>query len=140
MYFGERLKKEREKRAWSQVELAEKIYVSRQSVSKWETGKNYPSIEVIINLSDLFNITIDELLRSDDKLTEKVIQDSKQQFGWGSYLLSGVGVLLGIIVVSLIKNNGLNWISIGRGIGAAIFIYLICLFFYKGSKRVEQNS
>ena len=60
------------------TELAEKIYVSRQSVSKWETGKNYPSIEVIIALSDLFGITIDELLRSDEELKEKVIQDSKQ--------------------------------------------------------------
>lgn len=78
MFFGERLKQEREKRNWSQTYLAEKIYVSRQSVSKWENGKNYPSIEVIINLSDLFGITIDELLRSDEELTEKVIRDSKQ--------------------------------------------------------------
>jgi len=37
--------------------------VSRQSDSKWETGKNYPSIEIIINLSDLFEITTDELLK-----------------------------------------------------------------------------
>src|SRR5699024_2729378 len=58
--------------------LSEKIHVSRQSVSKWETGKNYPSIEVIIDLSDLFDITIDELLRSDEELKEKVIRDSKQ--------------------------------------------------------------
>ena len=78
MFFGDRLKKEREKREWSQVYLSEKLHVSRQSVSKWETGKNYPSIEVIIELSDLFGITIDELLRSDEELTEKVIQDSKQ--------------------------------------------------------------
>jgi DNA-binding XRE family transcriptional regulator len=48
MIFSERLKQEREKRNWSQNDLAEKIHVSRQSVSKWETGKNYPSIEVII--------------------------------------------------------------------------------------------
>ncbi|MER2129280.1 helix-turn-helix transcriptional regulator [Solibacillus sp.] len=78
MIFSERLKKERETRDWSQTELAEKLHVSRQSVSKWETGKNYPSIEVIIDLSDLFGITIDELLRSDKELKEKVIQDSKQ--------------------------------------------------------------
>jgi transcriptional regulator with XRE-family HTH domain len=78
MIFSERLKREREKKGWSQAELAEKIHVSRQSVSKWETGKNYPNIEVIIDLSDLFGITIDELLRSDEELKEKVIQDSKQ--------------------------------------------------------------
>ncbi|MDQ0429221.1 transcriptional regulator with XRE-family HTH domain [Planomicrobium stackebrandtii] len=78
MVFSERLKSEREKKGWSQADLADKIHVSRQSVSKWETGKNYPSIEVIINLSDLFGVTIDELLRSDEELKDKVIQDSKQ--------------------------------------------------------------
>ena len=78
MIFNERLKKEREKRGWSQTDLAEKIHVSRQSVSKWETGKNYPSIEIIIELSDLFGITIDEMLRSDKDLKEQVIQDSKK--------------------------------------------------------------
>lgn len=78
MIFSERLKKEREKRNWSQNDLAEKIHVSRQSVSKWETGKNYPSIEVLINLSDLFQITVDELLRSDEELKEKIIRESKQ--------------------------------------------------------------
>ena len=87
MNFSERLKKEREKRGWSQNDLAEKIHVSRQAVSKWETGKNYPSIEVIINLSDLFGITIDELLRSDEELKEKVIQDSKKLAypGWKTF-------------------------------------------------------
>ncbi|MCM3112867.1 helix-turn-helix domain-containing protein [Lederbergia lenta] len=78
MNFSDRLKREREKKGWSQAELADKIHVSRQSVSKWETGKNYPNIEIIIDLSDLFGITIDELLRSDEELKEKVIQDSKQ--------------------------------------------------------------
>ncbi|UWJ18750.1 helix-turn-helix domain-containing protein [Bacillus cereus] len=78
MIFSERLKEEMEKRNWSQNDLAEKLHVSRQSVSKWETGKNYPSIEIIIHLSDLFGITIDELLRSDEELTQKVIEDSKQ--------------------------------------------------------------
>lgn len=78
MNFGEKLKSERKNRGWSQEELAEKLFVSRQSVSKWENNQNYPSIEIIIKVSDLFGITIDELLRSDEELTKKVIKDSKQ--------------------------------------------------------------
>ncbi|WP_047980262.1 helix-turn-helix domain-containing protein [Ornithinibacillus contaminans] len=78
MEFGEKLKKERTNRGWSQEELAEKLFVSRQSVSKWENGQNYPSIEVLLKVSDLFEVTVDELLRSDDELKEKVINDSKQ--------------------------------------------------------------
>jgi len=137
MSFGDRLKKEREKRGWSQVYLAEKIHVSRQSVSKWETGKNYPSIEVIIDLSDLFGITIDELLRSDDELKEKVIQDSKQKLSWQSHFLIGIGVLIGIVLVSTIKHGGIDWMSIGRAAGVTALLFLTYFLFRKGAKRVE---
>ncbi|RCX17700.1 DNA-binding XRE family transcriptional regulator [Fontibacillus phaseoli] len=78
MIFAEKLKAERKKQGWSQEELAAKLFVSRQSVSKWENGQNYPNIEVIIHISDLFGLTIDELLRSDEELTKKVIKDSKK--------------------------------------------------------------
>jgi transcriptional regulator with XRE-family HTH domain len=115
MIFSERLKKEREKRDWSQHELAEKIHVSRQSVSKWETGKNYPSIEVIIHLSDLFGITIDELLRSDEELKEKVIRDSKQlahpkmKVFFDSVFMFGVLLLASkLLILALNKIGGME--------------------------------
>ncbi len=100
MMFSERLKKEREKAGWSQAELAEKLHVSRQSVSKWETGKNYPSIETVIHLSDLFGITIDALLRSDEELKEKVIQDGRQLAYPKWKLFFDVLVVIGLLLVS----------------------------------------
>ncbi|MGF2769252.1 helix-turn-helix domain-containing protein [Bacillus cereus] len=109
MIFSERLKEEREKRNWSQNDLAEKIHVSRQSVSKWETGKNYPSIEIIIHLSDLFGITIDELLRSDEELTQKIIEDSKQlaypkwKVFFDSLFMIGVFLFIAKIVVWMLN-------------------------------------
>lgn len=115
MTFNERLKKEREKKGWSRAELAEKIYVSRQSVSKWETSKNYPSIEIIIKLSDLFGITIDELLRSDEELKKKVVEDGRQlaypkwKVFFDSLFLLGVFLLvLKIIVMALNNFSGTN--------------------------------
>lgn len=66
------------KKGWTQDELAEKLFVSRQSVSKWEKGLNYPSIETLLKISDLFDISLDELLKSDEELTKKVIKESKQ--------------------------------------------------------------
>lgn len=107
--FSEQLKREREKLGWSQAELAEKLHVSRQSVSKWETGKNYPSIEVIIDLSDLFGITIDELLRGDDGLKEKVIQDSRQlAYPKWKALFDSVFLLGVLLLVVKIVIIGLN--------------------------------
>ncbi|KOS29275.1 XRE family transcriptional regulator [Bacillus anthracis] len=118
MILSERLKEERQKRNWSQSDLAEKIHVSRQSVSKWETGKNYPSIEIIIHLSDLFGITIDELLRSDEELTQKVIEDSKQlaypkwKFFFDSLFMMGVFLFITKIVVWILNKFAVANIAI----------------------------
>lgn len=51
----------------SQEELAEKLGVSRQSVSKWETGQSVPDLEKIIKLSDLFGVSVDELVREEER-------------------------------------------------------------------------
>ncbi len=135
MIFSERLKKEREKRDWSQTDLAEKIHVSRQSVSKWETGKNYPSIEVIIDLSDLFGITIDEMLRSDKELKEKVIQDSKKlaypkwKVFFDSVFLLGVFLLVvKLIIFGLNYFVGTNIVILeGLSKGVVSFLPLILM-------------
>lgn len=77
MILSEHLKQEREKRHWSQDQLTNKLNVTRQSVSKWENNKGLPSMEILIEISDLLHITVDELLRSDAELKKKVIRDSK---------------------------------------------------------------
>lgn len=65
MNFSKQLKGYREKRELSQEELAEKIYVTRQTISKWENNRTYPDIHNLIALSILFNITLDELIKGD---------------------------------------------------------------------------
>ncbi|MCO4365754.1 helix-turn-helix domain-containing protein [Staphylococcus agnetis] len=144
MTFGEKLKTEREKMSWSQDQFAEKIHVSRQSVSKWETDKNYPSIEILINISDLFNITIDELLRSDENLKNKVISDSKNsyRFDFKTELLTILGIIISIIFVSYLKYTELNWISIFDSIiTTGAILYLIHLLFPNwNDKNLNSNS
>ena len=66
MEFNEKLYYLRKQHSLTQEQLAEKLYVSRTAVSKWEQGKGYPSIESLKSISKLFDITIDELLSSDE--------------------------------------------------------------------------
>lgn len=136
--FGCELKKAREQRGWSQEYLAKQIHVSRQSISKWETGKNYPSIEVLISLSDLFGITVDELLRSDENLEEKVVQDSKQNHHWSSSILFWMGFLIGIFIVSIIKNDGLYWASMMEPVIITVLLTFSIFCIYKGKQAVTQ--
>jgi transcriptional regulator with XRE-family HTH domain len=65
MELAKIIKKHRELNHWSQEELAEKLHVSRQSISKWESGTNYPSLDILVSMSDLFDITLDHLVKGD---------------------------------------------------------------------------
>lgn len=65
MNFNKQLKLYRERDGYSQEELAEKIYVTRQTISKWENDHTYPDIHNLIALSTLFDVTLDELVKGD---------------------------------------------------------------------------
>lgn len=66
MEFHEKLQFLRKQQNWTQEQLAEKLYVSRTAVSKWELGKGYPNIESLKQLSSVFGISIDELLSGEE--------------------------------------------------------------------------
>ncbi|EZT42068.1 MULTISPECIES: helix-turn-helix domain-containing protein [Staphylococcus] len=110
MKFHEKLKQERKKLNLSQEDLANKINISRQSISKWEREKGYPNIETLIELSELFDITVDELLKGDDFLKDKIVKDSKKLKHPFLFNLGEVIGLLGLII--LISNFVLRGIRL----------------------------
>ncbi|MBQ7409888.1 MAG: helix-turn-helix transcriptional regulator [Clostridia bacterium] len=67
MKFNERLLDLRKKNGWSQEELGEKLGVSRQTISKWESGQTTPELEKLRNLAKLFNTSVDELINEEEK-------------------------------------------------------------------------
>jgi len=60
MELGKIIKENRINKNMSQDELADYLKVSRQSVSKWESGKNYPSLDVLVVMSDFFEVSLDD--------------------------------------------------------------------------------
>lgn len=68
MDIGSKLKNARAKSGMTQEAVAEKIGVSRQTVSNWENNKSYPDIASVINLSDLYSVSLDELLKGDEAM------------------------------------------------------------------------
>ena len=69
MEFHEKLQELRKTRGLTQEELAEALYVSRTAISKWESGRGYPSIDSLKEISNYFSVTIDELLSSEKLLS-----------------------------------------------------------------------
>ncbi len=70
MILAEKILALRKSNGWSQEELAEKIHVSRQSISKWESAAAIPDINRILELAKLFEVTTDYLLKDDIEKTE----------------------------------------------------------------------
>ena len=68
MDFGDRLKQIRMNQGLSQEQLAEKIGVSRQAITKWETGRGLPDVENMVILAEIFKMTLDELVLQEKKL------------------------------------------------------------------------
>ena len=71
MTFAEKLKELRKQKGISQEQLAEKIFVSRQAITKWENGNGLPDIENLISISSLFNESLDSLLSEEKSLISK---------------------------------------------------------------------
>ena len=78
MDFSEKLKQLRQNKKWTQDELAEKLFISRTAISKWESGRGFPSIESLKALSKVFDVSIDELL-SNSELISIAENDKKKQ-------------------------------------------------------------
>lgn len=81
MELGNQIKKYRNGLALSQDALAEKIYVSRQTISNWENGKSYPDVNSLVLLSEVFGTSIDNLIKGDvEIMKEHVRSEERNEF------------------------------------------------------------
>lgn len=130
MELNKQIKKYRMSMNLSQEELADKIYVSRQSISNWETGKNYPDIHSLLLMSLLFNVSVDQLIKGDVEIMKEEIkiEDSKKFSQYSiifSVLLGSVMIFTAPLVIYL------EWL----GAAIALILFLITFLF---SLKVEK--
>lgn len=98
--FYEKLQELRKSRGLTQEELAEALYVSRTAVSKWESGRGYPSIDSLKDISSYFSVSIDELL-SGEKLLSIAERENKSNMQNLCDMLIGILDLLSVTLIVL---------------------------------------
>lgn len=98
MKIGDKLKDARLKKSMTQEEVAEKLFVSRQSISNWENNKTYPDIGNVIALSDLYQISLDELLKGSDNFM-KHLEESTDIVKSNKKLIFFIGLALTAMIV-----------------------------------------
>ena len=80
MNIGNQIKKYREQLKISQEELADKIFVTRQTISNWENNKNYPDIKSLSLLSYNLNVSLDDLIKGDVEKMKEIIDEKEIKF------------------------------------------------------------
>ena len=100
MEFNEKLQELRKSRGLTQEELAEALFVSRTAISKWESGRGYPSIDSLKEISKYFSVSIDELLTG-EKLISIAEKENKSNIQKLCDLLTGIVDLFSFILIVL---------------------------------------
>ena len=106
MEFNEKLQELRKSRSLTQEELAEALFVSRTAISKWESGRGYPSIDSLKEISRYFSVTIDDLICSEEMIS--VAENEKKEFADKSLSLicNAMDILLAILLFIPAFGNG----------------------------------
>lgn len=132
MELGNQIRENRATHGLTQEELAERVFVTRQTVSNWETGKSCPDIQSLLMLSDLFGVTLDQLVKGDiETMKNQVNREDVRKFNRDRTLFSIL--LLAVIASALPLANALKaW-------GVALWALLAGLMLYFGW-RVEKTK
>ena len=102
MELGQQLKAHRKELGISQDELAEKIFVSRQSISNWENNKTYPDIHTLLLLAETFDVSLDELIKGDvEEMKEEINTQERAGFNRDSLCFAIFGIVTVLSIAPL---------------------------------------
>lgn len=134
MELGKQIKRYRSELNISQDGLAEKVYVSRQTISNWETDKNYPDINSLLRLSEVFHVSLDVLIKGDiEEIKEEIRQEDMQRFKKTSNIFTALLLMLIVTPIPL-----LHFLD-NLGIGLWVALLAVALWFaYKVEKEKKK--
>ncbi len=132
MNLGAQIKKYRAELSLSQDELAEKLFVTRQSISNWENAKTYPDIKSLVLLSEVFGVSLDQLVKGDVEIMKKEIDvQEKAKFQQEGAVLVVLFIAILLLPMPLVK----FWGWYGLAVYVVVAIVGICY-----AVKVEQHK
>lgn len=119
MDISNQIKTRREAMGLSQEQLAEKLYVSRQTISNWERDKTYPDVQSLLMLSILFDTSIDTLVKGDVTVMEEAVERDRKRMGTRMLWLAVLMLALLALAFALILSPAFAWMEGSWGVGVA---------------------
>ena len=136
MELGKQIKKHRVTAQLSQEELAERIYVSRQTISNWENDKSYPDVNSLVLLSETFQVSLDNLIKGDIDIMKEVIQ--REEVVKMKHYGAVYTILLTATVVSAVPL--FMWLDTWAFIPWGIILAAAMFFAFKVEKVKKDND
>ena len=136
MELGKQIKKHRVTAQLSQEELAERIYVSRQTISNWENDKSYPDVNSLVLLSETFQVSLDKLIKGDIDVMKKVIQ--REEVEKMKHYGAVYTILLTATVISAVPL--FMWLDTWALIPWGIIFAVAMVFAFKVEKVKKDND
>lgn len=100
MTIGEKIKQKRQELKFTQEDIAEKIHVSRQTISSWENSKSLPDVTSLILLSDIYGVSLDELIKGDSMMINNI--EKNEELAKESIELKRNRVVTGISIIGAV--------------------------------------
>ena len=141
MKFGEQIKERRQELDLTQAEVAEKLFVTRQAVSNWEHNKTYPDLNMLVRISNVYQISRDSLLREDQKLKDYLEQGRAMNSFSISYGFIWIMFGLSYLLDDSTKVGSIAWYSMGTiFLLAMIYEEMVSPFFLGINRRTFYRS
>ncbi|OJG90225.1 hypothetical protein RV15_GL001489 [Enterococcus silesiacus] len=133
MNIGEQLQLRRKELNMTQEEVAKKLFISRQAISNWETGKSYPDIENIIALSTIYEISLDNLLKGDKNVMIELRKNRVYQYVYTTLAILSVASAGICLLIDLLVSGRLSWSLIVTS--SLIYVSAAGITLYKSTER-----
>jgi len=135
MELGKQIKMRRQEAKLSQEELADRVYVSRQTISNWENDKSYPDVNSLVLLSEVFHISLDKLIKGDIEMMKDVINkdDVLRLNRYGN--ISGLLMILCVISVAPMFIFIGKWSILPLGI-----IFAAAMYYANKIERIKKDN
>ena len=138
MIINEMLKEIRENAGLSQEQFAKKLAISRQAVSKWERGVAMPDIENLMYISNIFNVSLDTIIKGDKRMENKVISDSKNAKLFSRLFLFGFFVIITLVTIFTTTDPQPAW-KWSLIVGLVFALFMARFLIQKFTQKVLKN-
>lgn len=135
MELGKQIRMYRQEAQLSQEELADRVYVSRQTISNWENDKSYPDVNSLVLMSEVFHISIDSLIKGDIEVMREVI--NKEDVA----KLSKYGMISGWLMVTCVILTAPMFIFVGKwSVFPMGIIFVVAMYYANKAEKIKKAN